>query len=252
MTPAPVRPGDAPLRWHEVAIERVERRTPRVISVYVDAVLGPHVAGQHVDVRLTAPDGYHAERSYSIASAPGSAQIELAIEHLEGGEVSAYFHEAAQPGDRIELRGPIGGHFAWRPADGGPLLLIGGGSGMAPLMAMLRARAAASTDVPTLLVYSARTWDEVIWRDEILALEAQGDGLDVAFAITRGAPGRAADIAGRLDPDRLRARLSGWGRAPALTYVCGANRFVEAMTQALVRSGVAASSIRAERYGGSG
>jgi len=252
VTSVPPPPRDAPLRWHEVAITRVERRTPRVVSVYVDAVLGVHVAGQHVDVRLTAPDGYHAERSYSIASAPGSAQMELAIEHLEGGEVSAYFHDVAQPGDRIELRGPIGGHFAWRPADGGPLLLIGGGSGMAPLMAMLRARAAASTDVPTLLVYSARSWDEVIWRDEVLGLETRGDGLVVALAITRGAPGRAVDIAGRLDANRLRARLSAWGRAPARTYVCGANRFVEAMTQALIGSGVAASSIRAERYGGSG
>lgn len=252
MTFGPVRPGDAPLRWHEVAIDRVERRTPRVVSVYVDAVLGPHVAGQHVDVRLTAPDGYRAERSYSIASAPGTTPLELAIEHLEGGEVSAYFHEAAQPGDRIELRGPIGGHFAWRPADGGPLLLIAGGSGMAPLMAMLRQRAMVGARVATRLVYSARTWDEVLWRDEILALEARGDGLDVAFAITRGAPGRAGDVAGRLDADRLRAQLSAWGGPPARTYVCGANRFVEAMTQALVRGGIAAASIRAERYGGSG
>jgi ferredoxin-NADP reductase len=252
VTSAPVRPDDAPLRWHEVAIERVERRTPRVVSVYVDAVLATHVAGQHVDVRLTAPDGYRAERSYSIASAPGTAPLELAIEHLEGGEVSAYFHDAAQPGDRIEVRGPIGGHFAWRPADGGPLLLIAGGSGMAPLMAMLRHRAIASAPVPTLLVYSARTWDEVIWRDEILALEARGDGLSVAFAITRGAPGRAADIAGRLDAQRLHARLAAWGHLPSHTYVCGANRFVEAMTQALVGGGVAATRIRAERYGGVG
>jgi len=250
MTPVPVRPGDAPLRWQEVAIARVERRTPRVVSVYVDAGLAPHVAGQHVDVRLTAPDGYRAERSYSIASAPGTTPLELAIEHLEGGEVSAYFHEAAQPGDRVELRGPIGGHFAWRPADGGPLLLVGGGSGMAPLMAMLRQRAMASARVATLLVYSARTWDEVIWRDEILALEARGDGLEVTFAITRGAPGRTVDAAGRLTAQRLHARLSTWGHVPSHTYVCGANRFVEAMTQALVRGGIAAPTIRAERYGG--
>ena len=250
MTPPPVLPGGTPLRWHEVPIAQVERRTPRIVSVYVDAVLAAHVAGQHVDVRLTAPDGYQAERSYSIASAPRVAPLELAIEHLEDGEVSAYFHEAAQAGDRIEVRGPIGGHFAWRPSDGGPLLLIAGGSGMAPLMAMLRDRRTAGVDAPTLLVYSARTWDDVIWRDELLALEARDDGLAVVFAITRGVPGRATDVAGRLDAARLAARLSSWGHVPAHAYVCGANRFVETITQALVRAGVAPTVVRAERYGG--
>jgi ferredoxin-NADP reductase len=250
MTSAPGRPAGAPLRWQEVPIARIERRTPRVLGVFLDAEISGHVAGQHIDVRLTAPDGYQAQRSYSIASAPGAAPLELAVEHLEGGEVSAYFHEAAAVGDRIEVRGPIGGHFTWRAADGGPLLLVAGGSGMAPLMSMLRARAAADARVPALLLYSARAWDDVIWRDELLALEARGDGLTVVIATTRGAPGRASDLAGRLDAERLHARLTAWKVVPRHTYVCGANRFVEAMTQALVGVGLPASTIRAERYGG--
>ena len=250
MTSAAQPTSGAPLRWQEVAIHAVQRRTPRVVSVFVDATLGLHVAGQHVDVRLTAPDGYHAERSYSIASAPGVAPLELAIEHLEGGEVSAYFHEVAAAGDRIELRGPIGGHFVWRPADGGPLLLVAGGSGVAPLMAMLRTRAAGATRVPTLLVYSARSWDEVIWRDELLALDGDDDALRVVLATTRGKPGRAGDLDGRVDADRLHGLLAAWGHTPRHAYVCGANRFVEAMTRALVQQGIAAAAIRAERYGG--
>jgi len=250
VTVPPVQAAGAPLRWHEVPIARIERRTPRVVSVFVDAPIARHVAGQHVDVRLTAPDGYQAQRSYSIASSPGVAPLELAIEQLEDGEVSTYIHESAAVGDRLEVRGPIGGHFTWGLADGGPLLLVAGGSGMAPLMAMLRARAAVDARVPALLLYSARTWDDVIWRDELLALEARDDGLAVVLATTRGVPGRATDVAGRLDAERVHARLTAWKRRPRHAYVCGANRFVEAMTQALVRDGVPASMIRAERYGG--
>jgi len=140
-------------RWQEAVIERVVHQTPRVTSIFLRAALGPYEAGQHVDVRLTAPDGYQAERSYSIASAPGADRIELAIERLEGGEVSPYFHEVARPGDTFEIRGPIGSHFVWRSSDGGPLLLIGGGSGVVPLMAMVRYRATAGWDTMTLLVY---------------------------------------------------------------------------------------------------
>ena len=154
-------------RWQEALIERLLPRTPRVISVFLRAGLGPHEAGQHIDVRLTAPDGYQAQRSYSIASAPGSEIIELAIERLEDGEVSPYFHDIARPGDAIEVRGPIGGHFIWRGQDGGPLLLVAGGSGIVPLMAMLRHRTTVAPDTRALLVYSARN-DQALLR-EILA-----------------------------------------------------------------------------------
>jgi ferredoxin-NADP reductase len=139
-------------RWQEAVIERIVPRTPRVISVFLRVRLDAYVAGQHVDVRLTAPDGYQAQRSYSIASAPGAKDIELAIERLEDGEVSPFFHEVARPGDTIEVRGPIGGHFIWRAEDGGPILLIGGGSGVVPLMAIVREWSATEPKTPVLLV----------------------------------------------------------------------------------------------------
>jgi ferredoxin-NADP reductase len=148
----------APARWQQAIIERIEPQTPRVISVFLRSGLQSQAAGQHVDVRLTAPDGYQAERSYSIASAPAIGGIELAIERLEDGEVSLFFHEVARPGDAIEIRGPIGGHFVWRAQDGGPILLIAGGSGVVPLMAMVREWSVTQSKTPVLLVYSARTW----------------------------------------------------------------------------------------------
>src|SRR5271166_3293922 len=141
-------------RWQEAVIDRLVRRTSRVLSVFLQVELGASVAGQHLDVRLTAPDGYQAQRSYSIASAPGSDEIELAIERLDDGEVSPYFHEVAQPGDTIEVRGPIGGHFVWRTADGGPTLLVAGGSGIVPLMAIIRDCLATGPETPMLLAYS--------------------------------------------------------------------------------------------------
>src|SRR5206468_10076052 len=161
MTTQPI--SAAPARWHEAVIERIVHRTPRITSVFLRAPIGAHVAGQHVDVRLTAPDGYQAQRSYSIASAPGTEAIELAIERLEHGEVSPFFHEVARPGDTVEVRGPIGGHFVWRAEDGGPILLIAGGSGIVPLMAIARHRATAALETIALLVYSARTWEELVF-----------------------------------------------------------------------------------------
>ncbi len=131
--------------WQQAVIERIVAQTPRVVSVFLRTTIGRYEAGQHVDVRLSAPDGYQAQRSYSIASAPGAPSVELAIERLEEGEVSPYFHEIAQPGDAFEIRGPIGGHFVWRAEDGGPVLLVGGGSGVVPLMAMARHRGCATS-----------------------------------------------------------------------------------------------------------
>jgi len=237
-------------RWREALIERVVRQTPRVVSVFLRAPLAEHQAGQHVDIRLTAPDGYQAQRSYSVASAPGAAAIELAIERLDDGEVSPYFHEVARPGDSFELRGPIGGHFVWRPEDGGPILLVGGGSGIVPLMAMERHRAARAPQVEALLVYSARSFEELIFRDELLERRARDGAFRLVTTTTREPRRTAVDFDRRLDRTLLREILAGWGRAPRQAYVCGSNAFVEAVTAALVAEGVAARSIRAERYGG--
>jgi ferredoxin-NADP reductase len=246
-----VRPVAGITPWREAVIERIERRTSRVVSLFLRAALGPSEAGQHLDVRLTAPDGYQAQRSYSIASAPGDALIELAVERLENGEVSPYFADIAQPGDTIEVRGPLGGHFIWRAEDGGPLLLVAGGSGIAPLMAMLRHRARVAPLADALLVYSSRTWEEVIFRDELLRADADDPHLDVIVTTTREPRHRPTDLDRRLDRDALREILARWGARPAHAYVCGSTPFVEAVANALVDEGVPAERVKTERYGGS-
>jgi ferredoxin-NADP reductase len=240
----------APTRWQQAVIERIEPRTPRVISVFLRVRLGPRVAGQHVDVRLTAPDGYLAERSYSIASAPGTEDIELAVERLDDGEVSPFFHEVARPGDTIEIRGPIGGHFVWRAADGGPILLIAGGSGVVPLMSIVRDWSTAAPRTSVLLVYSARTWEELVFRDELIDIEAREPSLTFIATTTRGPKHRPQDLDRRLDRSLLRELLTRWGRAVRDTYVCGSNAFVEAVTTSLVLETGSPASIRTERYGG--
>jgi ferredoxin-NADP reductase len=231
-------------------IERIERRTPRVASLFLRAALERSLAGQHVDVRLTAPDGYQAQRSYSIASAPGEPLIELAVERLDDGEVSPYFVDVAQPGDVIEVRVPLGGHFIWREVDGGPLLLVAGGSGVAPLMAMLRHRARAAPETDALLVYSARTWEELIFRDELLRAAERDPHFRLVITTTRAARHRPADLERRLDRHVLRDVLAEWGTSPSRTYVCGSTPFVEAVANALVDEGVAPDRVWTERYGG--
>ncbi|HEV7990613.1 MAG TPA: FAD-binding oxidoreductase [Gemmatimonadaceae bacterium] len=250
MTPVPLVGGITP--WREAVIERIEHRTPRVASLFLGAPIEHRYAGQHLDVRLTAPDGYQAHRSYSIASAPGEALIELAVERLEDGEVSPYFVDVAHSGDTIEVRGPLGGHFVWQPEDGGPLLLIGGGSGVAPLMSILRHRARAAPQTDALLVYSSRTWEEVIFREELLRAEASDSRFRLIVATTRERPHRPADLERRLDRDVLREVLARWRMRPEHVYVCGSTPFVEAVANALVDEGVAAERIRTERYGGTG
>jgi ferredoxin-NADP reductase len=239
-----------PSRWQEAIIERIEPRTPRVSSVYIHGVHGLHEAGQHVDVRLTAPDGYQAQRSYSIASAPGAASVELTIECLAQGEVSSYFHDVAQPGDTVEIRGPLGGYFIWRAADGGPLLLIAGGSGIVPLMAIARHRALTAPDTIALLVYSARTWEEIVFRDELLDMQARDPHFSFVITTTRGPRQRAEDFDRRLDRSLLRDALTRWGHEPRHVYVCGSNTFVEAVTSSLVPEGIPPQLIRTERFGG--
>ena len=240
----------APSLWQIATIERKTAQTPRVVSLFLRARVPQHEAGQHVDVRLTAPDGYQVERSYSSASAPEAPLLELAVERLDDGEVSPYFHDVAQPGDTFELRGPIGGHFVWRPQDGGPLLLIGGGSGVVPLVCILRTRAAAAPHVPVLLVYSSRTWEDIVFRDELCAADTTQAAVRVVFAVTRGKAWRSGDLERRLDRGALRTLLDDWGQTPSRVYVCGANRFVETIAAALVDEGVAPARILTERYGG--
>jgi ferredoxin-NADP reductase len=236
--------------WTEASVDAILRRTERVVSVFLRSTLARHEAGQHVDVRLVAEDGYEARRSYSIASAPGDERIELLIEWLDDGEVSPFFHDVVQVGDTIELRGPIGGHFVWRSDQPGPLLLVAGGSGLAPLLAMLRHRAATASAAETLLLYSARTWNELICRDELLEMAARDARLRFVAVTTREPSRRAGDHATRVDRALLADVLGRWRHAPADVYVCGSTGFVETVSSALVEEGVAPHSIRAERYGG--
>jgi ferredoxin-NADP reductase len=207
------------------------------------------VAGQHVDIRLTAPDGYQAQRSYSIASGPEEGRLALTVERIDDGEVSPYLTEEAHVGDRFELRGPIGGYFVWDPDPGGHVLLVGGGSGVVPLMAMLRQRAVNRDAVPTRLLYSARTLEDVIYRDELERYGKRGDGLEIVFTLTREQPpdwtgyGRRVDreLLSEVAPDDL-----------ALTFVCGPTPFVEAVAESLVGLGHESSRIKTERFGPTG
>ncbi|WP_336486612.1 ferredoxin reductase [Methylobacterium nigriterrae] len=239
------RPLPARLHWQEAEIVAIASVTPRVKSVrfrvgFADAFR----PGQHVDVRLTAPDGYQAQRSYSIASAPdASGTIELMIEGLDAGEVSGFFTEVAEIGDRIELRGPIGGSFVWEPRDGGPLLLVAGGSGVVPLLAMLRHRAAAAPGVPATLVYSARTRGEVIARDELAERAHREAGFSLILTLTREPGGR------RIDRAMLALALERLG-TPAHAFVCGSNPFVGAVSDLLLDVGLPPGIIRTERFGG--
>jgi ferredoxin-NADP reductase len=207
------------------------------------------MAGQHMDVRLVAPDGYTAERSYSIASAPGAAEIELAIERLVGGEVSGFFHEVVEVGDEIELRGPIGYHFVWTPEDGGPVLLVGGGSGVVPFVSMIRHRAERRSDVPMLLLHSARDASDVIFAEELAAQHARRDGFIFAVALTRDRAG-VADYHRRIDAAMAAELTERLAAPPRHVFLCGSNGFVEAGSAALIAAGIEMAMIRTERYGG--
>jgi ferredoxin-NADP reductase len=250
-TPAGDVAARRPARWQAATITAIERLTPRVMSFRLrPSQPFAYAAGQHVDVRLTAPDGYTAQRSYSIASAPEAGdEIELAIERLDDGEVSPFFHEVAAVGDAIEVKAPLGGHFVWNAAEAGPIAMIGGGSGVVPLASMIRHRAASGANVPASLIYSSRELDEVIFRDEFLALDDKRDGFDLTLTLTRDQPRRDKDFSRRIDAEMIAAVLSRLPQPPALAYVCGANAFVTAAADALIAAGIAAERIRTERYG---
>ena len=231
-----------------ITIETVQTKTFTVALPHWVA----HRPGQHYDVRLTSPDGYRTERSYSVASEPERVgEIDLTVERIDDGEVSPYLHDVVVPGDKIEVRGPIGGYFAWDVSLGGPLLLVGGGSGVVPLMAMLRHRAAERSEIPVRLLYSSRSTDEVIYRAELDRL-ASGDGtLKVVFTFTRHAPPGWTGYRRRIDPAMLSEVAQPLGTG-ARSYVCGPTLLVESVSNALVAMGLPAERVRTERFGPTG
>jgi ferredoxin-NADP reductase len=239
------------LTWTVATVRDVVQETPRVRTLELEAPAWPgHRAGQHLDVRLTAEDGYQAQRSYSIGSAPEEG-LAITVERLEDGEVSPYLVEELRAGDGIEIRGPIGGYFVWEAADGGPVFLVAGGSGIVPLMAMIRHRAAAGSTAAFRLLYSSRTLEDVIYREELELLEAAGGRLAVFHTLTRAQPEGWSGYSRRIDVDMLR-EVAFPADADATVYVCGSTRFVDTAADGLVTLGYEPLSIKTERFGATG
>jgi ferredoxin-NADP reductase len=247
-----IAPQPKRLVWQQATVVAITLETPSVkVFRLRPAEWHGFTAGQHVDIRLTAPDGYQAERSFSIASAPdGSGLIDLAIDKIDDGEVSPFFHEVVEIGDEIELRGPIGGHFIWSAGDGGPLLLIAGGSGLVPLMSMLRYRAIAAPNVPAALIYSARRDEDLIWRDELFRRASDEANFTLFTTLSREAPPIEGVRQGRIDRALVDAALASLPAPPRTTFICGSNPFVSAASSFALDAGLPFASIRAERYGG--
>ncbi len=238
LTPAPAAPR-APGRWQIATVEAIVRQTPSVKSFRLALPMWmPHLPGQHYDVRLTAPDGYSAQRSYSVSSSPlDEGVIELTIDRLADGEVSPYFHDVVEDGDQVEVRGPFASYFVWRGE--GPVLLVGGGSGVAPLMAILRHRRRIEPELPMRLVYSVRNPKDAIFPAELAP--------DTVLTYTRLAPPGWEGRTGRIDAEML-----DWDHEPAVAFVCGSNGFVESAVGLLLGSGLPAERIRTERFGPTG
>ena len=237
LTPVEVR---APGRWQVGTVAAIKPETARVKSFRIEVPMWmPHLPGQHYDVRLTAPDGYQAQRSYSIASSPlDEGEVELTIDRLDDGEVSPYFHDVVEEGDQVEVRGPFASYFVWRGES--PVLLVGGGSGVVPLMAMLRHRRRTMPDLPMRLVYSVRSADEVIYADELAD--------DAVLTYTREAPEGWTGHTGRIDSVLIGAAAPDAGTA----FICGSNGFVEAASDLLVEGGFPPEQVRTERFGPTG
>jgi ferredoxin-NADP reductase len=247
-----VTDGRARLGWQVGELRAKAAETDTAVTLVFDLERWPgHRAGQHVDVRLTAEDGYQAQRSYSIASAPEDRELALTVERLDDGEVSPYLVDEMQPGDVIELRGPIGGWFVWETGEGGPLLLVAGGSGLVPLMAMLRHRARADSEVPARVLVSARTLDDVLYRAELESLASAVHGPEVFTTLTREAPPAWTGFHRRVDRDMLVE--VGWeARELPRVFACGPTSFVEAVAEALVALGHDPALIKTERFGPTG
>ena len=237
LTPVEVR---APGRWQIATVASIKQQTPMVKSFRLDLPMWlPHLPGQHYDVRLTAPDGYQAQRSYSIASSPlDEGEIELTVDRLADGEVSPYLHDIVEEGDQIEVRGPFASYFVWRGES--PVLLVGGGSGVVPLMAILRHRRRTMPELPMKLVYSVRTAEDVIYEDEL------GDEARLTF--TREPPDGWGGHTGRIDAQLIAEA----GFESGIAFVCGSNGFVESASSLLLENGFAPERIRTERFGPTG
>jgi ferredoxin-NADP reductase len=246
-------PGRAltPIAWQLAEVAELVDETARVKTLVLEVPDWPgHRAGQHVDVRLTAEDGYQAQRSYSIASAPEDERLAITVERLDDGEVSPYLAEELVVGDKLELRGPIGGYFVWEADQSGPLLLVGGGSGVVPLVAMLRHRAASGAAVPTRLLYSARSLEDVIYREELDRLAASDDQFELSYALTREQPAGWTGYGRRVDEEILREIA--YPNGEGVSFVCGPTRFVETVADGLVAVGYAPERVRTERFGPTG
>jgi ferredoxin-NADP reductase len=240
--------GGSRLNWQQTEVVALVEETAQAKSIVLTAPSWPgHRAGQHVDVRLTADDGYQAQRSYSIASSPADTELMLTVERIRDGEVSPYLLDELRAGDELELRGPIGGYFAWRVEDGGPLLLVGGGSGVVPLMSMLRYHRAERSSIDARLLLSARTADDILFRRE---LDALGDAR-IVYTLTRGAPAGWTGFERRVDAEMLSSIAPAPAEHPHI-FICGPTAFVEHVADLLVDLGHEPLSIRAERFGPTG
>jgi len=239
------------LTWLAADVIGAAAETPRVRTLRLHADEWPgHRAGQHLDVRLTAEDGYQAFRSYSIATAPDD-ELAITVERLDDGEVSPYLVDELREGDRIEVRGPIGGYFVWDASERGPLLLIGGGSGVVPLMAMIRHRAGTGSSIPARLLYSSRTLEDVIYRGELDELAARQDGFELFHTLTRSQPEGWAGYGRRIDAEMLREVAWPAADEPQV-FVCGSTRFVDTAADGLVAIGYEPQSVKTERFGATG
>jgi ferredoxin-NADP reductase len=237
------------LTWQVAAVDAVIEETARARTIVLSVPDWPgHLAGQHLDIRLTAEDGYRAERSYSIASAPGEP-VAIMVERLDDGEVSPYLTQQLRPGDVLELRGPVGGYFVWEPAAGGPLLLAAGGSGIVPLRAMLRHRRRSGATAPARLLYSSRSQPEVIYAAELGQFTA--DGVEVICTLTRSQPAGWTGYARRVDAALL-AEVAWPASMAPLAFVCGPTSFVETVATGLAGLGYPAGRIKTERFGATG
>ncbi len=240
------------LTWRIGEVVETHPEAPHAKSIILD-VPGweGHKAGQHVDVRLTAEDGYQAQRSYSIASAPEDGRLALVVERLEDGEVSPYLTDELRVGDKLELRGPIGGWFTWEAREGGPLLLVAGGSGIAPLMAMIRHRAAAQSDASCRLLYSSRSREETIFAEELDRLAAQDAALEVIHTLTRSQPADWTGYSRRIDREMLE-EVAPSPEQRALAFICGPTPLVETVATVLVDLGHDPAGVKTERFGPTG
>jgi ferredoxin-NADP reductase len=240
------------LSWILAQVVGLIDETPRVRSLVLDCPgWSGHIPGQHLDLRLTAPDGYQAQRSYSIATPADGERVTITVELVDDGEVSPFLIEEVRVGDRLELRGPIGGYFVWAPGQGGPLQLLAGGSGIVPLMAMVRTRVLFGAQEPVRLLVSARSLEDLIYREELEQLASDDNGIDVVITLTRSQPPDWSGHSRRVDREMLEEVSWTPAHQPSC-YICGPTGFVEAVASTLVDLGHEPGNIRTERFGPTG